>query len=112
MRILKSLLIFAVSFSESISVSNADHSAEFEIGKYKLQFQEHCKNHRCFGWVKRTGNGSRKVKTITWKRCTEAKINAIKKLNTEKKLKLDFKLPSCVPSSSITVNDDFDFKKQ
>ena len=118
MRLLKSLLIFAISSAtellsrtsaQSISTNSAANSAEFTVGKYKLHFEEQCQDNRCFGWVKRTGNGSRKVKTITWKRCTEAKIRQIKKLNREKKLKLDFKLPSCVPSSS---NATLNFKKQ
>ena len=112
MRLLKSLLFFSMNSAaelvsrnsaKSISTNSAANSAEFTIGKYKLHFEEQCQDNRCFGWVKRTGNGSRKVKTITWKRCTESKLRQIKKLNHEKKLQLDFKLPSCVPSSSNTV---------
>ena len=119
MRILKSLLLFALGYaqtfentsSQSSSTNNAANSAEYTVGAYKLKFQEKCQNNQCFGWVKRTGNGSRKVKTITWKRCTEAKIRQIKKLNSEKNLKLYFKLPSCVPTSSSEVYTG-DFKKQ
>ena len=129
MRILKSVLLFALGYSQtfentfsqssssasssSSATNNAANSAEYTIGAYKLTFQEKCQNNQCFGWVKRTSNGSRnkKVKTITWKRCTEAKIRQIKKLNNAKNLKLGFQLPSCVPISSSSVSIT-GFKKQ
>ena len=65
---------------DSISISSenrnentrsAANTADYATGKYQLHFNENCKNGRCYGSVKRTGNNSRKVKTITWKKCTK-----------------------------------------
>ena len=77
MKILKTILLFGASSSlqnliiQSKSQSSAANTADYATGKYQLHFNENCKNGRCYGSVKRTGNNSRKVKTITWKKCTK-----------------------------------------
>ena len=83
MKILKTILLFGVSSSlqnlivQSVSQSNAESTADYATGQYNLHFIENCNNDRCYGSVKRTGNNSRKVKTITWKKCTKATIRLV-----------------------------------
>ena len=125
MKLLKTILLFGVSSSLTVSESNAN-SADYGTDKYNLHFEETCKNGRCHGSVKRTSNDSRKAKTVTWKRCTKAKLRLVFKLifwahniiliwynylktiirkinalNIDPSLKFHFVKPSCVPASSV-----------